>query len=141
MSLAAQARALVQAGDRGSLATLCDGFPFASLVLYAAGERGHPIFLLSGLDVHAQNLGRDPRASLLVTGAPSLDAPRVTLIGSARPVTQSMRESQAYLARHPEARAWSALGDFAFYRLEPERVYYVGGFGIAGWAPISEYHS
>ena len=29
--------------------------------------------------------------------------------------------------------------DFAFYRMEVVDVYYVGGFGVMGWVPASEY--
>ena len=53
---------------------------------YALDAQGRPIFLISTMAMHTQNLQADPRASLFVTepdasGDP-LGASRVTLIGS-----------------------------------------------------------
>jgi heme iron utilization protein len=31
--------------------------------------------------------------------------------------------------------------DFSFYRMDVVEVYYVGGFGVMGWVPASEYYS
>ena len=52
---------------------------------YGLDERGRPIFLISTMAMHTQNLKADPRASLLIT-QPSADgdplgASRVTLLG------------------------------------------------------------
>jgi putative heme iron utilization protein len=32
------------------------------------------------------------------------------------------------------------FGDFSFYRMTVVDVYYVGGFGVMGWVPASEYY-
>jgi putative heme iron utilization protein len=137
--LAARGRALLEAGRSGALSTHSaerPGFPFASLALYALDERGRPIFLLSGLAVHARNLAADPRASLMVAEGDTQASARVTVIG--RVVRLSGEPADAarasYLARHPGAKAWASFGDFAFWRLEPEDSYVVAGFGSAGWA-------
>jgi putative heme iron utilization protein len=62
------------------------GFPFGSLMPYGLDDQGRPIFLVSTMAMHTQNLQADPGASLFVTepdasGDP-LGASRVTLIGS-----------------------------------------------------------
>lgn len=137
--LAARGRALLDAGRSGALSTHSverPGFPFASLALYALDERGRPLFLLSGLAVHARNLAADPRVSLLVTQGDSQASARVTVLGRAARLSgeEAGAARASYLARHPEAKAWAALGDFAFWRLEPEDSYVVAGFGLAGWA-------
>ena len=43
-----------------------------------------------------------------------------------------------YLLRHPDAQHWAGFGDFAFYRLEVRRAYYVGGFGSMGWIEAAD---
>src|ERR1043166_1159531 len=88
-SFAERARTLVYLGRIGSLSTLSrkqPGFPFGSLMPYGSDSQGRPIFLISTMAMHTQNLQTDPHASLLVTqpeasGDP-LGASRVTLVGN-----------------------------------------------------------
>jgi hypothetical protein len=68
-SFAERARTLVYLGHIGSISTLSrkqPGFPFGSVMPYSFDENGRPIFLISTLAMHTQNLQLDPRASLLV---------------------------------------------------------------------------
>src|ERR1700724_3853317 len=88
-SFAERARTLVYVGRIGSLSTHSRkqaGFPFGSVMPYGLDDRGRPIFLISTMAMHTQNLQTDPRASLLVTqddsGSDPLGASRVTLVGN-----------------------------------------------------------
>jgi putative heme iron utilization protein len=72
---AERARTLAHVGRTGALATLSrrhPGHPFASVMPYALDEVGRPLFLISALAMHTQNLAADPRASLLVAQADSV---------------------------------------------------------------------
>lgn len=136
--LSARGRDLLETGISGALSTHSaekPGYPFASLALYALDGAGRPLFLLSGLAVHARNLAADPRASLMVSEGDSQASARVTVVGKAAKLSGSESEAAraAYLARHPAAKAWASFGDFAMWRLEPEDSYVVAGFGSAGW--------
>ena len=147
-SFAERARTLVYLGGIGSLSTQSrkqPGFPFGSVMPYAQDERGRPIFLISTMAMHTQNLQADPRASLLVTqhhgeGDP-LGTSRVTLIGNVGPVEQSETAAvrKLYLAGYPNSKHWVDFEDFSFYRMEVIDVYYVGGFGVMGWVAASDY--
>jgi len=112
---------------------------------YALDERGTPLFLISAMAVHTQNLEADPRASLLVTPPVWTDNPlageRVTLMGRAARVADDRQSvaRAAYLARHPEAGQWVDFGDFGFWRFEVADIYYVGGFGAMGWVSVADY--
>jgi hypothetical protein len=132
------------------------GYPFGSLVSYALDERGQPLFFLSALAEHTAHLAHDPRASLLICELPPAQAAsggrsdadplargRVTLLGRVALVPDEQRATaeERFLARHPEAAAYSQLPDFAFYRLEVESVRYVGGFGRMSWIEPDEYAS
>jgi putative heme iron utilization protein len=44
-----------------------------------------------------------------------------------------------YLARYANSKYWVDFKDFSFYRMEVVDVYFVGGFGVMGWIPVSEY--
>lgn len=150
-SYAERARTLVHLGQMGSLSTVSQkqpGTPFGSVMPYGLDERGGPLFLISTMAMHTQNLQGDARASLLVTQASSaedaLGAGRVTLLGTAVKVPKENTEELArvreqYLARYENARYWVDFDDFSFYRLEVVDVYFVGGFGVMGWVEAGDF--
>jgi putative heme iron utilization protein len=121
------------------------GFPFGSLMPYALDPAGRPLFLISSMAMHTQNLTADPRASLFLgpadAGADPLGAARATLLGTAEPVpTDDLPKArELYLAGHPQARYWVDFSDFRFFRLAPVELYYVGGFGTMGWVEAEAY--
>src|SRR5246127_2938604 len=141
-TFAERARTLLHLSRIGSLSTLSrkqPGFPFGSVMPYGLDDRGRPIFLISTMAMHTQNVQADSRASLLVTqpdatGDP-LGAARVTLIGNVLPVPDAevAEARELYLARYANSKYWVDFEDFSFYRMEVADVYYVGGFGVMGW--------
>ena len=147
-SYAERARTLMHLGHIGSLSTLSrkqPGFPFGSVMPYGLDDHGRPIFLISTMAMHTQNLQISPRASLLVTqdetGGDPLGASRVTLVGNVLPMPESEvpEARKLYLARYANSQYWVDFEDFSFYRMDVVDVYYVGGFGVMGWVPASEY--
>jgi heme iron utilization protein len=147
-SFAERARTLLYLGRIGSLSTLSrkqPGFPFGSVMPYGLDNRGRPIFLISTLAMHTQNLQADPRASLLVTqpdaGGDPLGASRVTLLGNVAPIAQTevAVARKLYLERYASSKHWVDFEDFSFHRMDVVDVYYVGGFGVMGWVTASEY--
>lgn len=145
---AERARTLVHLQRTGSLSTLSrkqPGWPFGSVMPYGLDERGRPIFLISTMAMHTQNLLGDQRASLLLTppeisGDP-LGAARVTLMGLTAKVAKeevgAMRD--LYLARHANASYWVDFNDFGFFRMAIADIYFVGGFGSMGWVTPEDY--
>src|SRR5580704_11467853 len=136
---------LVSVGTLSTMSRKHAGFPFGSLMPFALELSGRPIFLISNMAMHTQNLKSDPRCSLFVGQGGSdgdlLGAARATLIGHAEPVPEqdaaSVREQ--YLARHENSRYWVDFTDFSFFRLQPIDLYYVGGFGVMGWVAAEDY--
>ncbi len=147
-SYAERVRTLLSQSAIGTLSTLSrkrDGFPFGSLMPYALDGQGHPIFLISSMAMHTQNLNADPRASLFVAQGTAdedpLGAARATLIGEARrmPENKLVEAHEPYLKKHPNSQYWIDFADFNFYRLQVLEIYYVGGFGVMGWVEAREY--
>jgi len=147
-SFAERTRTLLHVGRIGSLSTHSlkqPGFPFGSVMPYGLDNHGRPIFLISTMAMHTQNLRADPRASLLVTqpdasGDP-LGASRVTLIGEVLPVPETERAEARtlYLEHYESSKYWVDFEDFSFYRMNVIDVYYVGGFGVMGWVAAPDY--
>jgi putative heme iron utilization protein len=148
-TFAERARTLVYLGRVGSLSTLSrkqQGFPFGSVMPYGLDDHANPVFLISTMAMHTQNVQADPRSSLLVTqpdtiGDP-LGASRVTLLGNILPVpVPDVAEARKlYLVRYANSKYWVDFDDFSFYRMDVVDVYYVGGFGVMGWVAASEYY-
>jgi putative heme iron utilization protein len=149
MSDARTARELVANARTATLATIAlrpPGYPYASLVAVAADGAGRPLLLLSSLAEHTKNLAACAKVSLLVTelgaseGDPLAGA-RVTLLGTiARvPDAEIAGARAAMLAAHPEAAQYASFSDFALYRIEPEELRIVQGFGRMSWIPAAEY--
>jgi putative heme iron utilization protein len=148
-SFAERAQTLLYLRRVGSLSTLSrkqPGFPFGSVMPYALDDHANPIFLISTMAMHTQNLLADAHASLLVTqpdadGDP-LGASRVTLLGNVLPVPEAdvAEARRLYLARHADSKHWVDYKDFSFYQMTVVDVYYVGGFGVMGWVPAAEYY-
>src|SRR5258708_28419575 len=138
-SFSERARTLVYLGRIGSLSTLSrkqPGFPFGSVMPYGLDARGRPIFLISSMAMHTQNLQADPRASLLVTQADASGAPlaaaRVTLIGNAAIIPQpQVPEAPAlYLVRYGNDSDLGDLDCLSFLRIGVLDLLSVWGFGV-----------
>lgn len=150
-AIARVARLIARAANCGALATFRRarrelGQPYVSKVGLALDLDGSVLFLFSTLAAHTQDLLADPRCSVLVEGASvsvnPLEAPRATLVGRAEKLHGDGAKAarDIYLARHPGAAVYVDFGDFAFWRLDVQKVHYVGGFGRAKWTKGMDYH-
>jgi heme iron utilization protein len=109
---------------------------------FAADQLGRPVFFISTMAMHTQNLHQDQRASLLITQPGPVEDPlgaaRLTLVGAAK-VAPADEVRELYLSHYENARYWQEYTDFAYYRLEVEGVYFIGGFGVMGWVQAEDY--
>lgn len=139
---AKHARELLLKEYRGVLSThskAMPGFPFGSVVPYCLDEQGCPLILISRIAQHTHNLQQDARCSLLVgeRGAADVQAAgRLTLLAEARQLTDEAAIEAAaarYYRYFPQSRDYHRAHDFDFWRLEPVRWRFIGGFGAIHW--------
>ena len=129
-----EARLLARQARTATLASIdrAGGGAYASLVNMATDVDGVPILLISKLAWHTQNLLADGRGSLMVAELPetgdALTGQRVTVMGRWAEAGEA-RLRRRYLARHPQAAMYLDFGDFSFWRLAPEVIHGVAGFG------------
>jgi heme iron utilization protein len=142
-------RALLGSCRIGFLATQGKVGPESSMAPYALyGE--NVLLHLSRLARHTANVEVHSTAGFMIctpeTVADSpLALPRLSLQGSVVPVTADERVSakQFYLHQIPDAEALFSFADFCLYRLAPEHIHWVGGFGsarnisLAAWKKIT----
>ncbi len=144
----AAARRLVRAQQSGVLATISrntaqeiEGFPFGSVAPFMLDHRGCPVILVSTLAEHTKNMAADARVSLIVQpfSADMQTTGRVTVLGSAVRLDDKSALGPRYLRFHPQAESYFAMHDFNFYRIEPLRIRYIGGFGQIHWLQPAQY--
>ncbi|MBQ1557279.1 MAG: HugZ family protein, partial [Pseudomonas sp.] len=136
------ARELLLKEYRGVLSThskAMPGFPFGSVVPYCLDAEGRPLILISRIAQHTHNLGQNAKCSLLVgeRGAEDVQAVgRLTLLAEARQLhdeSEIEAAAQRYYRFFPQSRDYHRAHDFDFWRLEPVRWRFIGGFGAIHW--------
>lgn len=139
-TLGREIRQLMRGRAAATLATSLQGaenWPYASLVLVAAGLDATPLLLISRLAEHTKNIGADPRVSILYDGTEGaqsrLAAARATVLGRAVPASHNAEALARYIARHPEAQAYAGFADFGLFEVQVERAHLVAGFGRIHW--------
>jgi putative heme iron utilization protein len=148
---AERCRTLVATARAATLCTVArdpEGYPYGSLVTIAIDAVGRPLFLLSTLAEHTGNLLARAEASVLLTEPlDAHDQPlavgRVTILGPCAQVSADERGAvrETFLAHQPSASYYVDFSDFAFYRLEPAALRYVGGFGRMSWVSAQDYRA
>ena len=148
-SHAERCRTLAAGARAGTLCTIArdpEGYPYGSLVTVAIDAEGRPLLLLSRLAEHTQNLDHRADTSILLSEplerhAQPLAVGRVTLLGECRLVPEAERADAraTFLAVQKDAAYYVDFSDFAFYRLEPSALRYVGGFGRMSWVTAADY--
>lgn len=139
MSHAREARCLLRAHRYGVLSTLSkrfDGHPFGSIAPCLTDHDGSVLLFISGLAEHTKNILSDPRVSLIThdQNDPRIQTQgRVTIVGKAEPLEGRERHAVRWLRYFPENARLFELGDFSFFRIVPQAVRHVAGFGQARW--------
>jgi len=141
------ARRLLLEESFGVLSTISvdlAGYPFGSVTPYCMDSMSRPIVYISHIAQHTKNIIADSRVSLTVIQKSSDDdvqsQGRVTFIANAREVLQDDSEvRERYFRYFPSARQYELTHDFTFFRLDPVRVRFIGGFGRIFWVEPKEF--
>lgn len=138
------ARRFARGQHSGVLSTISQrvaGFPFGSVAPFILDHAGRPVILISTLAEHTKNLEADARASLIVQPfSPDMQVTgRVTILGRAQRLADKQDLGPRYLRYHPQAAEYFAMHDFAFYRIEPVRIRWIGGFGHIHWVEAEDF--
>lgn len=149
LSLAEEARTLVNAATWGMISTLgsggaAAGYPCGSVVEYASEESGALVFAFSSMSSHTTDARKQGKASLTIPtpNFQGLQDARVSLTGDIAAVEgQEAEELRGlYRQRHPNSY-WVDFGDFSIFRLVPRTGRLIGGFARAGQITAEEYSS
>jgi heme oxygenase (biliverdin-IX-beta and delta-forming) len=140
------ARSLMLEESFGVLSTISvdvGGYPFGSVTPYCLDQMCRPIIYISPIAQHTRNIVADPRVSLTVMEkADSGDVQakgRVTYIANAIHVDSDRDAIERYIRHFPSSREYDRTHAFDFFRLEPVRIRFIGGFGQIFWMDPREF--
>lgn len=142
---AREARKMLRTHRYGVLCTLSkkfDGHPFGSITPYLVEHDGSLLIFISDLAEHTKNIRNDPRVSLITHNQedPRIQTQgRVTVVGSASHVSERDVAAKRYLRYFPETQSYLGMHDFQFYRIMPQAIRYIGGFGNIHWVKVEHY--
>jgi hypothetical protein len=138
---ATQLKQLLRQRSVAALGTLHAGAPYVSMVPYAIAPDGSGLLIhVSRLSSHTKDMRADAHVSLLVmqeedSATSALALPRASIQGSALEVESDSADlpgfRAAYLGRFPDAAQLFEFADFSLFKIRPESVRFVGGFGDA----------
>ncbi len=133
-------------GVLASMSIRRPGYPLGSVTPYVLDADCQPIILISEIAQHTANLKADGRCSVTITAsnAPGFVADedssvqaeaRLCVLADARPLDSTELEPAAtrYLRFFPESEGYFTAHDFRFWRLQPVKLRYIGGFGRIHW--------
>ncbi len=123
------------------------GYPFGTVVDFAADGAGYPIFSLSPLAIQTGNILEDPRCSLVMQmpGWSGLANARVTIFGDVYKLPKALQNTAEDIFHQKMSTAndskdrWVS-GNAVYFRMNKiTDIYFVGGFGTVQWVDVDEY--
>lgn len=144
LNIETKVRKLLLSSDVGTLSTHsadCLGYPFASIVPVGFDDFNRPIILISRLAQHTRNIAENTKVSLFVNDAHQRGyedvqtCARITVLAQAQrlDVGTDVSTIERYCRFYQRARSYYKELDFDFYRLVPEKVRFIAGFGQIHW--------
>lgn len=122
------------------------GYPFGTIVDFAADGAGYPIFGLSPLAIQTRNIMEDPRCSLVMQmpGWGGLANARVTMFGDVYKLPNDLQDTAADIIHSKISTADSntryVSGNAVYFRMDRILdIFFVGGFGTVQWLDTEEY--
>jgi putative heme iron utilization protein len=158
LSVEEKAKTVVTVTKSGTLCTKSnhdgiEGAPFGSFVDYVLDDDGNPVLLMNDMSMHTININSDVDGLVTLfaqfsgkkTQDKGQDVSRCSITGKVEKIDPETAEDidalrMRYSIAHAYADQVMDSPRFAFYRIKPEKVYFVGGFGVlAKWVPVDQY--
>jgi heme iron utilization protein len=121
--------------------------PFGSFIDYVLDDSGNPILLMNEMSMHTINIQTCPIVTLFTQlgSKEGQDVSRCSITGTIEQMDKTDAEMDVirmrYSITHTYADQVMDSPKFAFYRLRPQKIYFVGGFGVlAKWVEPADYH-
>jgi len=116
-------------------------------------DNGNPVLLMNEMSMHTMNILDKPEGMVTLFAqlggktpgdTQGQDVSRCSVTGTVERIDDNAEDMDTIRMRYSIAHAYADQvmdsPKFAFYRIKPAKIYFVGGFGVlAKWVPVDEY--
>ncbi len=133
---------LLRGSNMAILSTLSkkfDEFPFGSFITYVTDQNRSIFIYASDLAEHTKNILNNSKACVTVFNTnkegDKQNSSRLSIMGNFQKIDTSEYErcKERFFKFLPESRNYSKTHDFNFYKMNPDKIRWIGGFGEIAW--------
>ncbi|MAI06502.1 MAG: hypothetical protein CBC47_05180 [Alphaproteobacteria bacterium TMED87] len=117
-----------------------EDFPFGSLITYVTDQNRSIYIYASDIAEHTKNILNNPKSCLTIFNITKEDdkqnSSRLSIMGNFNKVEkgESLESCKdRFFTFLPKSEEYSKMHDFNFYKLEPQNIRWIGGFGEISW--------
>ena len=138
-----EAVTLMRSNNVAVLSTLSkkyDNFPFGSLITYITGQDRSIYIYASDIAEHTKNIHKNSKSCLTIfkirENEDKQNSSRLSIMGDFKEI-QNQEDIENCKIRFfkflPESKTYSNMHDFNFYKMKPNKIRWIGGFGEIAW--------
>ena len=134
---------LMRANNVAVLSTLSkkyNNFPFGSFITYVTGQDRSIYIYASDIAEHTKNIIKNSKSCLTIfklkVNQDKQNSSRLSIMGDFKKI-QNQDDIESCKIRFfkflPESKTYSNMHDFNFYKMQPNKIRWIGGFGEIAW--------
>ena len=138
-----EAVTLMRANNVAVLSTLSkkyNNFPFGSFITYVTGQDRSIYIYASDIAEHTKNIIKNSKSCLTIfklkVNQDKQNSSRLSIMGDFKKI-QNQEDIESCKIRFfkflPESKTYSNMHDFNFYKMKPNKIRWIGGFGEIAW--------
>ena len=138
-----EAVTLMRANTVAVLSTLSkkyNNFPFGSFITYVTGQDRSIYIYASDIAEHTKNIIKNSKSCLTIfklkVNQDKQNSSRLSIMGDFKKI-QNQEDIENCKIRFfkflPESKTYSNMHDFNFYKMKPNKIRWIGGFGEISW--------
>ncbi len=134
---------LMRSNNVAVLSTLSknyDNFPFGSFITYVTGQDRSIYIYASDIAEHTKNILKNSKSCLTIfkikENQDKQNSSRLSIMGNLKKIENEEdieNSKDRFFKFLPESETYSSAHDFNFYKMKPNKIRWIGGFGEIAW--------
>ena len=138
-----EAVTLMRSNNVAVLSTLSkkyNNFPFGSLITYITGQDRSIYIYASDIAEHTKNIHKNSKSCLTIfkirENEDKQNSSRLSIMGDFKKIRNEKDIENCkdrFFKFLPDSKTYSSMHDFNFYKMKPDKMRWIGGFGEIAW--------
>ena len=134
---------LMRANNVAVLSTLSkkyNNFPFGSFITYVTGQDRSIYIYASDIAEHTKNIIKNSKSCLTIfklkVNQDKQNSSRLSIMGDFKKIRNEKDIENCkdrFFKFLPDSKTYSSMHDFNFYKMKPDKMRWIGGFGEIAW--------